>query len=530
MLRARALALACSFLPAIAMAQQNPAVRGSTAPRYAAQHRPAPSVAEHVASAASPFADSCGDLSGQLYIGSEVEPHVAVDPRDPNHWVGAWQQDRYSNGGSRGQVSGVSFDAGATWLRTPMPASVCGGAGYDRASDPWVSFAPDGTVYQVALAISGAINTPSSVSAVLVFRSGDGGITWSAPETIARSTGAFFEDKESITADPADPRYVYIVWDRLNGTTGSVTMFARTTDAGATWEQARPIYQPAADNGQTIGNLVRVLPDGSLVDFFMQLGPAPPALYVIRSTDRGATWSAPILVANAASVGTTDPDTGMGVRDAAIIPQMAVGPDGVLHVVWQDSRFTRVRDAIAYSRSTDGGRTWSAPVRVNANPDVKAFIPQVHVRDDGTVGVTYFDFRSNTADPATLLTDYWLARSTDGVNWSETRVSAPFDLSSAPVAGGLFLGDYMGLASAGTTFTTLYVKTTGDLVNRNDVYAASIAQVGATGEKHALALEAALETYRAQPLPAAEPPAEFWDRVRENARRALRARYLKVQR
>ena len=80
----------------------------------------------------------------------------------------------------------------------------------------------------------------------------------------------------------------------------------------------------------------------------------------------------------------------------------------------------------------------------------RALIPSVAIRDDGTIGVAYYDFRSNTPDPATLLTDYWLATSSDGVTWSERRVAGPFDYATAPLVGGrYFLGDYMGMTSAG---------------------------------------------------------------------------------
>jgi hypothetical protein len=47
-------------------------------------------------------------------------------------------------------------------------------------------------------------------------------------------------------------------------------------------------------------------------------------------------------------------------------------------------------------------------VRVNAAPNVPAFVPAVAMRADDTYGVSYYDFRNNTADPLTLLTDYWL--------------------------------------------------------------------------------------------------------------------------
>ena len=54
----------------------------------------------------------------------------------------------------------------------------------------------------------------------------------------------------------------------------------------------------------------------------------------------------------------------------------------------------------------DGGLTWSNPIKVNASPSgVAAFTPSVDVASDGTVAVTYYDFRNNTPNTSTLPTD-----------------------------------------------------------------------------------------------------------------------------
>lgn len=284
-----------------------------------------------------------------------------------------------------------------------------------------------------------------SANAVLVSRSPDGGRTWDAPATLIRDGAGGFNDKETLTADPLDARFLYAAWDRLAPGAGGPAYFARTVDGGATWQPARAIFDPGPGS-QTIGNLVRVLPNGTLVNLFVQLdGPEDASvtatIRAMRSTDRGDTWSAPVNVSPLQALGARDPTTGTRIRDGSIVAQMAAGPDGALHVVWQDARFTGARDAIAYSRSTDGGLTWGAPVRVNARADATAFTPQVHVRADGTVGVTYFDLRSDTADAATLWAEHWLARSTDGATWSEVRVAGPFDLATAPLSGTqYFLG------------------------------------------------------------------------------------------
>ena len=62
------------------------------------------------------------------------------------------QQDRWSNGGARGTVAVVSKDGGRTW-RTVVPpgVSLCAGGRYQRASDPWVDFSPNGVAYFMSL-------------------------------------------------------------------------------------------------------------------------------------------------------------------------------------------------------------------------------------------------------------------------------------------------------------------------------------------------------------------------------------------
>ena len=427
-------------------------------------------------SGASTFTPNCEAVTsaGVAYVNSEVEPMIAVNPANPNNMIAAWQQDRWSNGGARGPGTAYSFDGGGTWTRTSVPMSRCsGGTGanaFERASDPWVTFAPDGTAYQAALGFN---NVQNGDNAIIVSRSTDGGRTWSPATTLRRDPGGFLNDKESITADPTDARFAYAAWDRIDGDFAP-TWFARTTDGGATWEAARNIYDPGA-NRQTVNNIVVVLPDGALVLFFSELpaneNGAPPTLRLMRSTDKGVTWSAPITITTLQTVGTVDPETGVGIRDGSAIGAIAAGGNGVLAVTWQDSRFSGgAYDGIAFSRSTDGGLTWSAPMRINGNPAVPALIPSVAIAADGTIGVAYYDFRSNTPDPGTLLTDFWLATSGDGVTWSERRLAGPFDYARAPVVGGrYFLGDYMGMTHTGNSFVIAYGRANADLNDRSDI-------------------------------------------------------------
>jgi hypothetical protein len=199
----------------------------------------------------------------------------------------------------------------------------------------------------------------------------------------------------------------------------------------------------------------------------------------MRSTDGGATWSQPIKIANEIDAPVVDPNTGEPVRAGTNIPDIAVDArSGTLYAVWADAIFSGTHDDIVLSKSTDGGRNWSLPVKVNQTPNNSpAFTASVHVARDGTVGVTYYDFRNLQPDNTTTLpTDYWLARSRDGgTTWSETHVAGPFDMKTAPFARGYFLGDYEGLTTSGTNFLPFFVQAnSGNASNPTDVFATSI--------------------------------------------------------
>ena len=70
--------------------------------------------------------------------------------------AGVWQEDRWSTGGARGIIAGVSVDGGKTWTRRAMPFTRCGGGtpanggDYPRTSNAWITASPDGTLNQLA--------------------------------------------------------------------------------------------------------------------------------------------------------------------------------------------------------------------------------------------------------------------------------------------------------------------------------------------------------------------------------------------
>ena len=467
----------------------------------------------------SPFAGCTIGASGTpgetLYPNAEEEPWLDVNPADTKNMISVWQQDRWSNGGAHGLVAGVTHNAGKTWTRTSAHFSECAGGttanggDYERASDPWVSFSPNGDAYQISL----SFDANTSRNAVLVSKSTDGGDHWSEPTSLIRDSGNrdvsyAFNDKESITADPTNSNYAYAVWDRFTTPAGNSlasiegeihsrsfrepVWFSRTTDGGQTWEPARIIYDRSEFNG-TIGNQIVVLPNGDLINIFDEFfvhknsdSQRGESISIIKSTDKGVTWSrTSTVVAASLERGAFDPDTGRPIRAEGGIPEIAVDrSSGKLYAVWQDTRFSGV-DEIALSTSSDGGNSWSAPIKVNQTPrntnpaDEQAFVPNIRVASDGSVALTYYDFRNNDAGPG-VPTDAWIVRCAancgSAANWgNEARLSpASFDIEQAPAARGpfgYFLGEYEGLANVGGSFVFAFIQVNnGNTANRTDVF------------------------------------------------------------
>jgi hypothetical protein len=452
-----------------------------------------------------------------------VEPQAAVDPTNARHLVGAWQQDRWSDGGSHGLVAAYSRDGGTSWTLSPQPFSACfhesGFAGpyldYQRATDPWVSIGPGApgnpsgsTVYSVSISFDNSAykgDPDGSHNAVGAAASYDGGATWSHVQTLIADAcenlpspcniaTVPFNDKESVTADPTRPGVAYAVWDRLTVPRSSPkgyenepaykgpTLLSKTTDYGVTWSAPKVVVRTPSQD-QTIGNVIVVDPSGTLFDFFNLIqnrsnkgGNRGYNVGFATSTDGGATWSKPQVVAGMETVGVSDPnnvdlDSGSPpapLRTGDILPEPAVNPGtGQLYVVWQDARFNGgTQDEVLISTSSDHGATWSAPALVNDHTGQPAYDPSVTVMSNGGVAVSYFQWTGSIRgnEPTLVL----LKRSTNAGSsisapafGGATVVDGPDNGLAAPYAGGYFLGDYQGLvATSGSTVVPFYAQTT----------------------------------------------------------------------
>lgn len=203
-----------------------------------------------------------------------------------------------------------------------------------------------------------------------------------------------------------------------------------------------------------LGTIPVVEPDGTLAVAFayedlMNTGKIPTRLLVIASHDGGDSWTSPALVATITDVyGTFPPQHYRNVS----LPAFACDPGtGQLYLAWADKGSGGAD--ILLSTSRDGGRSWTAPVQVNDDASVNFaanhFQPQLAVAPDGVVSVMFFDTRN---DPQRGWIDVYVAQSVDhGATFlANIRVTAQSwdPATGAPVdsSGLQFIGDYQGLA------------------------------------------------------------------------------------
>jgi hypothetical protein len=409
-------------------------------------------------------------LPGTWTLDDALEPVAVVNPVNPKNIVAAWIQGLFQN-----IVAAVSFNGGRTWQQVPIPLTTCSGGPLPGAADPWLAFAPNGDLHAVAL-----IANTLDHRFVGATKSTDGGLHWSAPVLITDAVTDPVPDHPSVTADPLDARFAYAIWDTSTAGNGNPSgAFSRTTDGGQTWEPARVLARLQPQQAVQFSQIL-ILPDGTLMNLFETIDgqsiKKENHIRMMRSADRGLTWSAPVAVLATSPIYTKDgsifvidPETGQFVGDA-LNPSFAVDRRNAnLYVVWEDGRFSNSQYYdIAFSMSGDGGVTWSAPIRVNQTPlnipalNRQSFFPIIAVADDGTIGVSHYDFRFNDSS-AGLPTDCWLVRcqpsptrpATDPANWgNEARLTdSSFNMETCGTIGANFRpGEYFGLANAGSDF------------------------------------------------------------------------------
>ncbi|HEY1679104.1 MAG TPA: sialidase family protein [Candidatus Sulfotelmatobacter sp.] len=376
---------------------------------------------------------------------TEVEPHLLANG---NTLVATFQVGRISDGGATDVGWATSTDGGMSWAHGFLPGLTIGeGTGpYDAASDPNVAYDAKHGVWMISsLPLSGTIQTP----AVAISRSTDGGFTWQNPVSVAPTAPS--SDKNWLVCDSwaASPHYgnCYVEWDDPIRSAADEILMSTSSDGGLTWGAATP----TANLAQGIGGQPLVQPNGTVV-VPIELTNSP-IMASFSSIDGGASWSAPVTIANI----QLHLDAG-GIRSGPL-PSAAVDGAGTVWVVWEDCRFRTAcsTNDLVYSTSSDGAN-WSTVTRIpidDVSTAVDHFIPGIGIDPatsggDAHVALHYYYYsQSNCSVDSCQLFVGYISSANGGTTWNvpSTLTSAAMLLDWLPNSqNGLMVGDYIATA------------------------------------------------------------------------------------
>jgi hypothetical protein len=366
------------------------------------------------------------------YNANHSESWIAVQPGTEN-LVGSSKFffDRYS--------TYYMFHLGSYTIPNGTPVTNNQVQGYDCVStgtqamppswtnntDPNVAFDTRGRVYQTTLPFNaywdktklhpnGAIDVSYSDDMGRHWVKGNGGRDLEqSPNASAKQFG-HVEDKQwiAVNAVPTSPfrDHVYAMWSVFNGSTTKIRL-AVSRDRAQTFSKAVTVSAPAQTGPSNTYIYPSVDASGDLYIAFASFpvnGRGPVTLYVSRSVDDGVSFSPFVAAARVTPLPANDlPNTTF--RDG-ITENFAASPThpGHLYLTYEDWNGTQMD--VKLTQSTNGGRTWSAPVVVNDNVDAAGptdqFQPSVAAGPNGAVAVAFYDRRAACpADPGVLAAD-----------------------------------------------------------------------------------------------------------------------------
>jgi len=362
------------------------------------------------------------------------EPSIAVDPTAPNRMVIGWRQ--FDSVSSNHREAGVAWsnDGGRTWNN---PGSLNDGI---FRSDPVLACDADGHFFYNSLSIFS-----DDLLQAEFFDSSDGGQSWAGPEE------AFGGDKVWVTIDRTDGvgrGNIYQSWSTAANQWGN-RVFSRSTDGGRTFSDPQALVPPPIWGTLAVGR--------------------QGELYLAGNA--GFTFNVFVLWR---SLDAEDPNVAepsfefffvdLGGRQGTGGSSVAPNPAGLLGQVWlavdisdgpnSDTLYMLSSvdppgedpQDVHFIRSTDGGRTWSQPIRVNTDDrNAWQWFGTMSVAPNGRIDVVWIESLANTEPNIGEI--YSTFSSDGGLTWSDAVVVTPAFDSHRGFPQQNKMGDYFHMRS-----------------------------------------------------------------------------------
>jgi len=349
--------------------------------------------------------------SGLNIIGDAAnEPSIAVDPTDPNRIVIGWRQFDTISSNFRQAGYGYTTDGGLTWT---FPGTIEPGV---FRSDPVLDSDSHGNFYYNSLTSDGT-NIWCDV-----FISNNGGVTWDSG-TFARGG-----DKQWMTIDKTGgigDGNIYAFWTQA-WSICQPGFFTRSTDGGVTYEDCITIPDSPYAGTLDVGS------NGELyIGGVGNSGFAMAKSSNARDSSQVVSWDYYSIVdLDGQFIRHTGPNPGGGLGQVwIVVDSSSILQSQNIYFLCSANRLSNSDSLdVMFARSTDGGFTWSSPVRINDDTSSTnwQWFGTMSVAPNGRIDVIWLDTRDN---PGTYLSSLYYSYSLDeGVTWSQNeQLSASFD-------------------------------------------------------------------------------------------------------
>jgi hypothetical protein len=376
--------------------------------------------------------------------GNPEEPSIFINPKNTANLIAGANIDEVYR----------STDGGFTWEKDNLEST------YGVWGDPCIFTDTAGNFYFIHLS-----NPPNGnwIDRIVCQKSIDEGASWSNGSYTGLN-GTHAQDKAWTAVDP-QTNIIYVTWTQFdqygssNPNDSSIILFSRSIDGGLTWSTPHRISQLAGDcydsDNTAEGAVPAVGPDGEVYVGWSNRD----TLFFDKSLDGGATWLPNDVVISDQPGGWDYYIPGLQRCNGLPVTRCDLSNSvyhGTIYINWSDQRNGNDNTDIWISKSTDGGASWSVPLKVNDDNLVKQqFLTWMDVDQvTGNVYVLFYD-RRNYSDHNT---DVYLAYSTDGGNtFTNVKISeSPFIPNTS-----VFFGDYTNLSAYNGKIAPIWARQDG---------------------------------------------------------------------
>lgn len=370
---------------------------------------------------------------GSTYPSGQTEPSIAIDPNDVNHVIAATILDEFYE----------SFDGGSTWRSETVRST------YGVYGDPVMMFDTTSLIYFFHLA---SYEKTSHLDRIVCQTKCTARYYGEKCEftdgTFPEPNGTKVQDKQWTVVN-TQTNEIYMTWTQFDAynskeeADSSFIMFSKSGDQGKTWSKPLRISKfggDCRDDDETVeGAVPAVGPNGEIYVTWT----GPKGLVFQKSLDGGETWLSEEKVLEKHHGGWTLEIPGIYRANGLPILKcdLSDGPNkGTLYLNWCDQRNGPNDTDSWVMKSSDGGDTWSAPIRVNQD-DSKHHQFFTWMTIDQSTGYLYFVYYDRR-NFDTWETDVYMSTSRDGgKSFIDTEISKKPFIPSPEV----FFGDYLNI-------------------------------------------------------------------------------------